>query len=315
MSDNLYIPDHARIMFANTWRDAIQQKESRLRGLVNIQTGCTGSSSTIDIGGIVDGEDVTGQRFKEVAINESLSTQRWVYPVEYQLATHESRWDANSIAPLVAPGGKATTEHTAAYSRFVDRHLLAQMLGNATETTQGSATPTTVALPAAQKVAVNYNGTASPANCNLTVEKLVKALEILEIAEVWGKDQMEAGAKLCIAVNSKASKNLLRSVETGLAAKLMSKDFMPPTLDANGHVSSFLGIHFIRTELVTVTSSIAYLPMWVSNCVQLNFWEDMSMSIDKLPNRSNALQFLTQGRLGATRIEDEGVVQIAADQS
>ena len=315
MSDNLYIPDHARIMFANTWRDAIQQKESRLRGLVNIQTGCTGSSSTIDIGGIVEGEDVTGQRFKEVAINESLTTQRWVYPVEYQLATHSSKWDANSIAPLVAPGGKAAGEPTAAYSRFVDRHLLAQMLGNATETTQGSATPTTVALPAAQKVARDYVPSGSAADSNLTTEKLLRALEILEIAEVWGKDQMESGAKVCIAVNSKATKALLREVNSGMAAKLMSKDFMPPVLDKNGHISEYLGINFIRTELITVTSTVAFLPMWVSNCVQLNFWEDMSMSIDRLPNRSNALQFLTQGRLGATRIEDEGVVQISAVQA
>lgn len=314
MSDNLIIPDHARIMFAESWRDAMQQKQSRLRGLVTIETGCTGVSATIDIGGKTEGEDVTGQRFKEVAINETLTTQRWIYPREFQLATHESRWDANTIAPLVGPSGKVAGEHSAAYSRFVDRLLLTQILGNGSESTSGSATPSLVALPAGQKIARDYVPTGSATDSNLTVAKLLAALELLEIAEVWGQDQMEAGAKVCIAVNSKANKALLRSVESGLASKLMSKDFMPPVLDANGHISQFLGIHFVRTELVSVASSVAALPMWVSNCVQLNFWEDSSMSIDKLPTRSNALQFMTQARLGATRVEDTGVVQISCVQ-
>ena len=315
MPNNLEIPEHARIMFANTWEEATQQKQSRLRGLVNVRTGRTGNSSTVDIGGILEGEDVTGQRFKDVAINQTLSTQRWIYPAEYQGASHESRWDANSIAPLVAPSGKAAMEHQGAYNRFVDRHLLAQILGTAYETNESTHAPAAVTLPVAQKVARDYVVSGSAADSNLTVEKLLRALEILEIAEVWGKDQMESGAKVCIAVNSKASKGLLRAVETGLAAKLMSKDFMPPVLDANGHISNFLGIHFIRTELITVTSTVAFLPMWVSNCVTLDFWEDMSVTIDKLPQKSNALQFLSQARLGASRTREEGVVQISAVQA
>jgi hypothetical protein len=94
----------------------------------------------------------------------------------------------------------------------------------------------------------------------------------------------------------------------------MSKDFMPPTLDANGFISQFLGIHFMRTELVPVTSSVAFLPLWVSTEVYLDFWEDMTMSLDKLPQRSNALQCLTQAKLGATRKDDRGIVQISCVQ-
>lgn len=315
MSDNLIIPDHARIMFANSWTERAQQKQSRLRNLVTVRTGRTGNSSTIDIGGIVEGEDVTGQRFKEVAINESSTTQRWIYPSEYQLGTHESRWDANSIAPLVAPSGKQTMEHGAAYGRFTDRLLLAQILGNAVETNTGSTTPSTVALPAAQKVARDYVHTGSVIDSNLTVAKLIRALEIIETNEIYGQEQMEMGAKVCIATNSSANKALLRSVESSLGSKLMSKDFMPPTLDSNGFISQFLGINFMRTELVTVTSTVAFLPLWVSTEVYLDFWEDMTMSIDKLPTRSNALQFLTQARLGATRKDDRGIVQISCVQA
>lgn len=314
MSDNLIVPDHARIMYANSFTARAEQKQSRLRGLCTVRTGQTGLSSTIDVGGTTEGEDVTGQRFKEVAINETLTTQRWIYPRNFQLATHEDRWDANTIAPLVAPTGRATKEHTSAYGRFVDRLLLSQILGNAVETNSGSTTPSTVALPAAQKVARDYVHTGSTADSNLTVAKLIRALEIIEQNEIYGQDQMENGAKVCIATNSSANKALLRSVESGLGSRLMSKDFMPPTLDANGYISTFLGIHFMRTELVTITSSVAFLPLWVSTEVYLDFWEDMTMSLDKLPTRSNALQFLTQAKLGATRKDDRGIVQISCVQ-
>ena len=312
---DLIVPDHARTMFAQSWTDAMEQKQSRLRDKVTLITGCTGDTATIDIAGSSDGEDVTGQRFKEVAISELATRQRFVYPSEYQKSSHESKWDSNSIAPLVAPTGKAATEHMAAFSRFTDRLLLTQILGNASERTTGTVAPTTVALPAAQKIAKDYVASGSATDSNLTVEKLLYALQLFEEAEVWGQDQMEMGAKVCIATNSKANKALLLSVQSGIASKLMSKDFMPPTIDENGHISTFLGIHFVRTELVSVTSGVALCPMWVSNCVQLNFWGDYQVSIDRLPTRSQALQFLSQARLGATRIFDTGVAQIACKQA
>jgi hypothetical protein len=314
----LIVPDSARTMFATSWREAIQQKVSRLRALCQIVTGCTGNSATVDIFGKVEMEDVTGQRYKKVNVNDVPTAQRFIYPKELQLPTFESRWDANSVAPLVAPSGKHASAHAAAYGRKVDEIILTQLLGDASEVLTSGSTPSVVALPSTQKIAKDFVSTGSATDSNLTIDKLLAALQILEENEVWGKDQMEAGAKLCIAVNSKANKALLRQIESGLGSKLMSKDFMPPTLDANGHIANFLGIHFVRTELVSSITDggdvVALLPMWCSTAFQFNVWEDMQTTIDVRPDLSNAVQFLSQARVGGARIEDEGVVQIAAVQ-
>jgi hypothetical protein len=316
MNYDLTIPDHARIMFGTSWRDAAQQKQSRLRQYFSTQTGCTGNSITVDVQGTMEGEDVTGQRYKEVAINDTTSAIRYIYPGEYQLATHISKWDPNTIAPLVSPAGKQTGVHSAAYGRYVDNLILTQLLGNASEATAGSASPSTVVLPAGQKIAKDFVSSGSAAESNMTVDKLIQAKQLLMAAETWNDDKAAMGAKLCIAINASNEAALLRSVESGLGAKLFSRDYAPPVISGDGRITDFLGIHFIRTELVdTVTDGddiVALCPLWVSDCVELAFWEDMTVSIDRLPQRSNALQFLSQARLGCSRIIDEGVIQIAA---
>jgi hypothetical protein len=316
MDYNLTIPEHARIMFAESWRDAAQQKQSRLRPyFANIHTGCTGNSIVIDVDGVVEGADVTGQRFKNVEITDAPSLIRHIYPREYQEGTHISRWDPNSLAPLVSPAGNQTKKHTAAYGRFVDRLILSQVLGNASQATSNDPTPTVVALPAGQKIAKDYVSSGSATESSMTVDKLIRAKEILEEAETWNDDKAADGNNIVIAINAKVQSAILRSVESGIGAKLMSSDYAKPVIDDKGYIREFLGIKFIRTELVsTVTDGddkVALCPLWVSDCVDLAFWEDVSITMDRLPTKSQAMQFLSQARLGVSRIYDEGVVQIA----
>lgn len=316
MNFNLEVPNHARIMFGESWRMAAQQKQSRLRPYFkNIHTGCTGNSITVDVDGTEEGADVTGQRYKDVDINDGVSLIRHIFPREYQHPTHISRWDPNMIAPLVSPAGNQTQKHSSAYGRFVDRLILSQILGNGAQSTSGDSTPTPIALPNAQKIAKDYVSSGSPAESGMTVDKLIHAKMLLEEAETYNDDKAADGVNLVCAVNAKAQASLLRSVESGIGAKLMSSDYAKPVIDENGYIREFLGIKFIRTELVsTVTDSddrVALCPLWVSDCVDLAFWEDINVTIDRLPHKSNALQFLAQARLGCSRIDDEGVVQIA----
>lgn len=316
MNFDLTIPDHARIMFGTSWRDAAQQRTSRLRAFFsNIHTGCTGNSITVDVDGTVEGADVTGQRYKNVEIQDTPSLIRHIFPRDYQEATHMSRWDANMIAPLVSPAGNQTKKHSAAYGRFVDRLILANILGNAAQSNSNDPVPQPIALPSSQRIAKDFVSSGSPAESSLTVDKLIRAKEILEEAETWNDDKAASGESLVMAINAKTQSALLRSVESGIGARLMSSDYAKPVIDDKGYIREFLGIKFIRTELVsTVVDSddlVALCPLWVSDCVDLAFWEDMSVTIDRLPTKSQAIQFLSQARLGCSRIYDEGVVQIA----
>jgi len=315
MNYDLTIPDHARTMFGTSWLDAAQQKVSRLRPYLNVRTGCTGNSIVVDIDGIIEGSDVTGQRYKNVEINDTQSLIRYIYPKEYQEASHMSRWDPSTIAPLVSPAGQQTKKHSAAFGRFVDRLVLSQILGDASQATSNNPTPQVIALPNGQKIAKDFVSSGSAAESGLTVDKIIRAKEILEENEHWNDDKAADGVTLCMAINAKTQSSLLRSVESSLGARLMSSDYAKPVIDENGYIREFLGIKFIRTELVsTITDAddrVALCPLWVSDAVELAFWEDMSITIDRLPTKSQAIQFLSQARLGCARIYDEGVVQIA----
>lgn len=317
MSYDLSIIDHARTMFGESFRQACEQTQSRLRNRVTVSPGLTGTTLTRDMDSpAAAGENVTGQRFKQVNVKEIDSAIRYLYPERYQEASFEERWDANTIAPLVSPAGRHSRRHQIAFNKFVDSLVLSQLLGNASEAASGTTTPSTIALPATQKIAKDYVFSGSATDSGLTVDKLLFALEKLAEAEVYGPDQEEMGITLHIATNAKVNTTLLREVNSGIGAKLLSKDYMPPTIDEKGYITKFLGINFVRTELIsTVTSDddkVALCPLWASDCFELGFWEDIELTIDRRPDLSNALQFLSQASIGAGRLKDEGVIQIAA---
>jgi hypothetical protein len=313
---NLIVPDSARIMFGTSWREALAQKESRLRPMVQVRTGCTGNSSTVDIFGKIEMNDVTGQRYRKPIVSDVPTSIRYIYPRELQGETFESRWDQNTVAPLVAPSGKHASAHSQAYNREIDRIILRGLLGDAAEVLVSGGQPTIVALPNSQKIAKDYVASGTAATSGLTIAKLLRALQLLEEAEVYGQDQMESGARLCIATTSAVNKSLLAQVDSTLGSKLMSRDFVPnPVIDASGHIKEFLGITFKRTELVEKVAdggnTVALVPLWCSTSYELDIWEDLTTSIDVRPDLSNALQFLSQAKAGGARIEDDGVVQIA----
>lgn len=307
---SLTIVDHFRQTFSDTFRDTVQQKQSRMRDLAVVKTGLTGVAQQINHVMPIDMEETTGQRYKDTALRDLETAMRWYHPRDFQAATGESRWDPKGLAPTVMPGGKHVQAHVAAYNRKVDQVFLDGLFG---VSYQGKTGSTQQAIT--QTVATDYVPLgASQVDAGLTIGKIVEAIRILKAAEAWNEDVMAMGIKLCGVINSYNETRLLQLANASSSDRLFSKDYGPPVLDDNGNLKTWLGVTWKRIEtLPTATvsnDSITKLAIFTSDAVELGFWEDITTTIDRLPSKSNATQFLSQAQIGSGRTEEEKVVQI-----
>ena len=315
MPADLLVPNHFTTMFHENWTMLAQQKQARLQNMVMVETGCTGEKKTHNQVGSVESIETTGTRYQQIPLVDLPSAKRAIYPRQFSTPTSEDKWDERGLLPTVAPRGKHTMAHGAAYGRDIDDIIIESLGGTAyTGATGTTATP----LPASQKVAKDYVTTGSATDSSFKLFKLVRALEILADNDVIDDDELSSEQELFGIMTPKLEAYLRNLINTDAGNnKLFSKDFMPPTLDDRGRIKRFLGINWkvsTRPGLIDTTdTTIHYAYVWTKSGVQLDFWEGMTTTIDRLPQSNNAVLFLSQYSMGGTRLEEEKVVQIACE--
>ena len=157
-------------------------------------------------------------------------------------------------------------------------------------------------MPAGQKIAEGGTG--------LTLAKLLQAKEILDAAEVDdGNDQMADGqgntkATRVLAVSTKQITNLLGTTE------IKSVDYNNVKALAQGEVDTFLGFQFVRTELIAKVGTTRFCTAWSRGCIAIGIGKDIVSNIDTLPSKNYSVQVYARESIAATRVEDEGVVEI-----
>jgi hypothetical protein len=95
--------------------------------------------------------------------------------------------------------------------------------------------------------------------------------------------------------------------------EIKSVDYNSVKALADGQIDTFLGFKFVRTERVQkdATATTGYATAWSKGCVALGIGQEISTSVDRRPDKNNAWQVFADMSMGATRLEDEGVVEIA----
>lgn len=315
MSADLLVPNHFTTMFHENWTMLAQQKQARLQNMVLVQTGCTGEKATRNQVGSIDSMETTGTRFQQIPLRDLPTAKRAIYPRQFSAFTHEDKWDEKGLAPTIAPRGKHTLAHGAAYGRDID-DIVIEALGGVAYT--GATGTTATPLPSSQKVAKDFVNTGSAADSSFALHKLVRALEILADNDVIDDDELNSEQELFGIMTPKLEAYLRNLINSNSGNnKLFSKDFMPPTLDERGRIKRFLGINWkvsTRPGLIdTEDTSIHFAYVWTKSGVEIDFWEGMTTTVDRLPQTNNAVQFLSQYSMGGTRLEEEKVVQIACE--
>jgi hypothetical protein len=283
--------------YGGNFRTLYQQKTSRFQAWCQMEPGIVGQSKSVERVGKAEAYDITS-RHADTKYVEVPHSRRWIDLADKGWAELVDEMD--KIRMLADPTSPYAGLALAALNRAKDDFILTAARGNA-RTNAGL-----TALPSTQKIAVG--------GANLTLAKLLTTKEILDSNEVDddasmaadGQSANEQSARV-IAVNAKMLTNLYGTTE------IKSVDYNSVKALAQGAIDTFLGFKFVRSERLQkdATATTGYAVSWSRSCVALGVGKDVVTSIDPLPGKNYSVQVYARMSIGATRLEDEGVVEIA----
>jgi hypothetical protein len=154
----------------------------------------------------------------------------------------------------------------------------------------------TAALPAAQKITEASTG-------GLTIAKLRQAKEIIDLADV------DPSLPRHIIVSPKQITDLLGTTE------VTSSDFNTVKALAQGDINTFLGFNFIVSNRLAIATNKRKCIAFVSDGIGLAVGKDATARIDERADKGYATQVYYSAAFGATRMEEEKVVEIQAHEA
>ena len=275
--------------YQNTMRMLLQQTDSRLEGTTIPPIKQDGEYLYWERLGATEAIDLPGRHSDTPNIEPDHSRRRQTAN-PYVWATLLDRQDAARM--LVDPKGPYQASAKNAMNRRIDRMILGALGGNAYG---GKAGGTTIALPAGQKVAHGSVG--------MTIGKLLAAKQLLDESEA----PMEGRYFVC---PSESIIDLLGTTE------ITNADYNTVRALVTGQIDSYLGFKFIQTELVYVENSSStttwYNYAFCKGAIGFGKVEDITVRLTERADKNYAWQPYVSMDMGATRVEDEMVVEVAS---
>ena len=266
-----------------------QQKGSRLRDAVRTET-VVGKAHFFERIGSTAALKRTS-RHSDTPRVDTPHSRRKVTMDDYDWADLIDNED--KVRMLISPSSEYAQAGAWAMGRAMDDAIIDAASGNAFG---GVAGGTTVALPSGQKIA---HGSAG-----LSVTKLIEAKEILDANSVDPEEP-----RYCV-VTSKQLSDLLAITQ------ITSADFNSVKALVQGEIDTFMGFKFIRTERLDTNSSSNRLVLaFAQSGIGLAVGQDINTRISERADKNYATQVFLSMTIGATRIEDEKVVEIECTES
>ena len=200
--------------------------------------------------------------------------------------------DSDKVRLLISPQSEYAKAGAYAMGRTMDDVIIAAATGNAFGGVSGGST---IALPAGQKIAHGSTG--------LTIAKLISAKEKLDAANV---DPDEARTIVCSA---KQISDLLGTTQ------ITSADFNSVKALVQGDIDTFMGFKFIRSErLGTDANGNRQVLAFTNTSMGLALGKDIQTKISERADKNYSTQVYLCMTIGATRVEDEKVIEIACTE-
>ena len=265
-----------------------QQKGSRLRDACRTET-VTGKSHFFERIGASAAQKRTS-RHSDTPRVDTPHSRRKVSLDDYDWADLIDQED--KVRMLISPSSEYAQAGAWAMGRAMDDALIAAATGNAFG---GVAGGTTVALPSGNKVA---HGSAG-----LNLAKLLSGKEIIDAADV---DPEEERYVICSAGQITDLLNV---------TQVTSSDFATVKALAQGDIDTFLGFRFIRSERLGQDSDgNRQVLMFTKSALGLAIGADVQTRISERDDKNYATQVFLSMSIGATRIEEEKMVEIACTE-
>ena len=280
--------------FRDTFLHLVQQKGSRLRDYVRVNTDISGKYDHFDRIGSTSAQKITS-RHSDTPLIATPHSRRRVSMDDYNWADLIDK--ADKVRMLADPASDYMKAGVWAMGRKMDDIIIAAMSGNAVSIDEDDAS-SNVALPAAQKVVVATGAT------DMNITKLLTAKKILDASDV------DPDLPRHIVMKSNQFYDLLGDTE------IKSVDYNTVKALVSGEIDSFLGFKFHRSERLAQDSSSNTLCLaWIPEGIGMSMGMDVKTEISERSDKNYSTQVYAQMCLGAVRIEDEKVVEIACTDS
>lgn len=265
-----------------------QQMGSLLRGAVDVES-VTGEKAFFDQIGEAAAVARTS-RHGDTPLVETPHSRRMVSLTSYEWADLID--DADKVRMLIDPTSSYARAAAAAIGRAMDDAVIDALGGTAKTGKEGT---TSTSFPSTQKIAHGSGG--------LTIAKLVNAKKLLDANSV------DPSIKRFIVVSPEQIEDLLNSTT------VTSSDFNTVKALVQGDINTFVGFEFIvsnRLKVDGTPSRLCYA--FAQDGIKLAIGKDVMARIDERSDKSYSTQVYYCATFGATRMEEDKVVEIACNE-
>ena len=269
-----------------------QQMGSRLRAAVDVET-ITGKNAYFDQVGVTAAQ-VRSSRHADTPQIDTPHSRRRVSLADYEWADLID--DQDKVRMLIDPTSSYAKAAAAAMGRSMD-DVIIDALGGTAYT--GEAGGTSTSLPSTQKFATSQQ------TDGLTIAKLLDAKKKLDLKDV------DPSLKRYVVCGATQISDLLNTTE------VKNSDYNTVKALAMGQVNSFLGFEFImsnRLDFDATYTDDRLVFAFTEDAVKLAVGKDITARIDERADKSYSTQVYCCMSIGATRMEEEKVVQIPCDE-
>ncbi|QDP53086.1 MAG: hypothetical protein Unbinned2350contig1001_11 [Prokaryotic dsDNA virus sp.] len=270
-----------------------QQMGSRLREAVDVES-ITGKNAYFDQVGVTAAQVRTSRHANTPQIDTPHSRRR-VSLADYEWADLID--DADKVRMLADPTSSYAKAAAAAMGRSMDDVVITALGGTAYSGETGG---TSVALPSTQKFATSNQSDG------LTVAKLLDAKKKLDLKDV------DPSIPRFVVCGATQISDLLNTTE------VKSSDYNTVKALAAGQLDSFLGFKFIMSNRLNFDASNTddrLVFAFTKDAIKLAIGKDITARISERDDKSYSTQVYYCMAIGATRMEEEKVVQIPCHEA
>ena len=273
-----------------------QQMDSRFRGAVTVNNVTGKGAQMMNQVGSVRAQKRTS-RNADTPLIPVPHDARWVIPSDYEWADLIDYQDDIGVRSIVSFESSYVQAGAAASNRAIDDEIMAAIFSETTKTGEGGDTTTDWAT----FVAATTQNKVVHGSTGLNAAKIKSGLKALRSHNV----DLTSEPVFC-AITSEQIEDLQ------LEDQYINYDFSDERAlnGSAGTIKPFLGVRFIHYEDVTKTGSTWRVPMWVPSGVGLGVFSDIKGRVSERNDKSYAKQVYTCTTIGATRLEENKVVEI-----
>ncbi len=277
--------------YGDNFLQMMQQKESALQGTVMVDTGVQGKAKSFERIGATISRTRTS-RHSDTYNVDTPHSRRWAVLATEDWGDLIDPRDKRRINSLLDPQNAYIQAGTAALNRKKDTIIIAALEGSALA---GEEAATSVALPSAQKIATSSVG--------LNVEKIITAAQMLNLADA------DPDEEKFIVYGPKQLTNMLGEIE------VTSSDYAAVKSLVEGRINTWMGFKWIMSNRLTLSSTTRYCYAYLKRACGLAIGEDIVTKVAERSDKSFSIQCWAEMDMGAVRIEDEAVIQIACTEA